>query len=163
MKKAMLYITLVLLFVLQSTVNRYIDIMHIFPNFVLVFTVCYSLKSEPLKAGILGFLAGMLTDISLGRLMGLNTLLFLYTAIAVSCYGFNYLKDNIFTSAVCVFAVTFIFETVYGLLNYVLFDTASLKEIILNVVVFEAIYNMLVSFLMYGFTGWLAREQVRSF
>ncbi len=163
MKKAVTYITLVLLFVLQSTVNNYIDIYHIFPNLILVFTICYSLKTEPFKAACLGFVAGMLTDISIGRYMGLNTLLFMYTAILVSSFGFNYLKDNIFTSALCVFVVSLIFEFVYGFLIYVLFDMATVKQVVLDVVVFEAVYNMLVSFLLYTYTGWLAREQVRSF
>ncbi len=163
MKNVLTYISLIFIFILQSTIGKYIDIMHIFPNVILVFIICYGLKTEPLKATCLACIGGLIMDMSLARTVGMNSLLCMYTGLAVSYFGFNYLKDNIITTAFCVLFVSFIYETVYGFLNLVIFGHAPFGTIIVKIVAVEAVYNMAVSFIIYWLADWLSEEQMRSF
>lgn len=162
MKRIFCYIVLFILFVVQSTLNKYIDIMHIFPNLILVYVICCSLKNEPVWSAVLGGCAGLLMDLSLSRNIGMNTIMLMYTAIVLSYFGFSYLKDNIFISALCALLISFIYEGLYGFLSLVIFGHSNIGQVAV-ISLLEAIYNGFISFLIYPLAGWLSREQIRSF
>lgn len=162
MKNVLTYATLLLLIVLQSTILNGIEILHIMPNIILVFVVCYSMYAEPVKAVILSIVAGLVTDILQSHHVGLTALMLMFISLALSVICSDYIRSNLFTAVISVIASTLVFECVYGILVYVLFNKMTIGYM-LKVVMLETVYNVVVSFALLWWAKYLAEDEIRSF
>lgn len=162
MKNILTYVTLLLVIVLQSTILNGIELLHITPNIVLVFVVCYSMYAEPVKAVILAIVAGLVTDILQVHHVGLTALMFMFISVTLSVICSDYIRSNLFTVMVAVVASTLVFESLYGILVYVLFNKMTLGYM-LKVVAFETLYNVIESLVIMWWAKYLAEDEIRSF
>ena len=162
MKNILTYVTLLLLIVLQSTILNGIEVLHIMPNIILVFVVCYSMYAEPVKAVIVSIVAGLVTDILQSHHVGLTALMLMFISLALSVMCSDYIRSNLFTVVIAVIASTLIFESVYGILVYVLFNKMTLGYM-MKVVLLETVYNVVVSFVLSWWAKYLAEDEIRSF
>jgi len=162
MKNILTYVTLLLVVVLQSTILNGIELLHITPNIVLVFVVCYSMYAEPVKAVILAIVAGLVTDILQVHHVGLTALMFMFISVTLSVICSDYIRSNLFTVMVAVVASTLVFESLYGILVYVLFNKMTLGYM-LKVVAFETLYNVIASLVIMWWAKYLAEDEIRSF
>lgn len=162
MKNILTYVTLLLVIVLQSTILNGIELLHITPNIVLVFVVCYSMYAEPVKAVILAIVAGLVTDILQVHHVGFTALMFMFISVTLSVICSDYIRSNLFTVMVAVVASTLVFESLYGILVYVLFNKMTLGYM-LKVVAFETLYNVIASLVIMWWAKYLAEDEIRSF
>lgn len=162
MKNILTYVTLLFVVVLQSTILNGIEFLHITPNIVLVFVVCYSMYAEPVKAVILAIVAGLVADILQVHHVGLTALLFMFISIALSVICSDYIRSNMFTVMVAIVASTIVFEYLYGILVYVLFNKMPLGYMI-KIVLIETLYNVITSLVFMWWTKYLAEDEIRSF
>lgn len=162
MKNILTYVTLLLVIVLQSTILNGIELLHITPNIVLVFVVCYSMYAEPVKSVILAIVAGLVTDILQVHHVGLTALMFMFISVTLSVICSDYIRSNLFTVMVAVVASTLVFESLYGILVYVLFNKMTLGYM-LKVVAFETLYNVIASLVIMWWAKYLAEDEIRSF
>ena len=72
------YLTLIVLFILQTTLSRYIDIFGIAPNLIFVYVLCYAIYNFPVRSAVLCAVAGLIVDLYSRSYVGLNALLFMY-------------------------------------------------------------------------------------
>ena len=61
------YLTLAVLFIVQTTLSRYIDIFGIAPNLIFVYVLCYSIYNFPVRSAVLCAVAGFITDLYSGQ------------------------------------------------------------------------------------------------
>lgn len=162
MKNLFTYITLLLVIVFQTTVFRYLEVLHIIPNLVLVYVVCYSMYAEPTKATILAVVSGLLTDIIQTRHIGFTALIMLFVALVYAIVSSDYIKSNIITVVAGTFIATFIYECLYACVLYVMFDKLSIGYM-LYVILLEGIYNMVMAFPMMFVSKYFAEDEIRSF
>lgn len=162
MKNVLTYATLLLLIVLQSTILNGIEVLHIMPNIILVFVVCYSMYAEPVKAVIVSVVAGLVTDILQSHHVGLTALMLMFISLALSVICSDYIRSNLITVVISVIASTLVFECIYGILVYILFDKMTFGYM-LKVVLLETVYNVVVSFALLWWAKYLAEDEIRSF
>ncbi len=122
MKNIFTYLTLIILLVLQTTIFRHLEVLHIIPNLVLVFVVCYSMYAEPAKATVFAVVAGFVTDIIQTRHLGFSALIMMFIALLYAIVSSDYIKSNIVTVVLGTFVATFIYEGLYASVLYVTFD-----------------------------------------
>lgn len=162
MKNVLTYLVLLIVFVLQSTVCRYIEILHTIPNLLLVFVVCYSMHAEPLKATVLATITGLLIDLYGAKHLGLNAIMMMYLGLALSCISSDFIRTNFFTVLVAVVISTFLYEGIYAFLVYFIFSKISVG-VLFTVVSYETVYNLVVACGMMWLCRYLAYDEVRSF
>ena len=162
MKNVLTYATLLLLIVLQSTILNGIEVLHIMPNIILVFVVCYSMYAEPVKAVIVSVVAGLAADILQSHHVGLTALMLMFISLALSVICSDYIRSNLITVVISVIASTLVFECIYGILVYILFDKMTFGYM-LKVVLLETVYNVVVSFALLWWAKYLAEDEIRSF
>lgn len=162
MKNILTYVTLILVFVLQSTICRHIEILHTIPNLMLVFVVCYCMHAEPVKATILSGIAGLIMDVFVAKHLGLNTLMMMYLGLALSYISSDYIRTNFFTVIILTALSTLLYEGVYGFLVYFIFNKVT-TSVLLSVISLEAVYNTVVACGFVWLGRYLAYDEVRSF
>ena len=162
MKNVFTYLSLIAVFVLQSTICRQIEILHTIPNLLLVFVVCYCMYAEPIKATILSGVAGVLMDIFIARHLGMNAIMMMYLGLALSYVSSDYIRTNFFTVIICVCLSTFLYEGAFSFLTYFIFDKVNGRTMFIKIL-YEAIYNVVCSCALVWLCRYLAYDEVRSF
>lgn len=162
MKKILTYITLILVFVLQSTLCRYIEILHTIPNLLLVFVVCYCMHAEPVKATVLAGVAGLIMDVSISKHLGVNTLMMMYLGLLLSYISADYIRTNFLTVLVLTALSTLLYEGIYGFLLYFMFGKVS-ASVMFTIISLEAVYNTIIACIFAWLGRYLAYDEVRSF
>ena len=162
MKKIVTYIFLIILLVLQSSLCKNIEVLHIMPNLILVFVVCYSMYSEPVMATILGIVSGILMDVFQAQNMGFNSIVIMYIALSLSCMTSGYIRSNIWTVIVFVALSTIVYEGLYTFLTLFLFGRMSIFQLFADILI-ESVYNIVIAIPLSFFAKYLGEDEVRSF
>ena len=136
--------------ILQTTLFDYIKIFNVKPNILLVFTVSFAIMNGNVNGAVAGFFSGMVFDLMTGSILGLNTLLSMYTGLVCGNVNKRFYRDNIVVVMIMTFISTFLYSTIF----YILTRSAGPVKInilhaIRHVVIPESIYNSFMSIFMY--------------
>ena len=144
--------------ILQTTLfNRYIDPFGVAPNFVLLVVVAASYQLTEESAMILGFSAGLLTDLLGNTLLGVWALV-----LTVAGYTTVRIRPRVEGSAALalasVFGLTIAGEMLYAVLGtlfgqQVFSDVNALKKVLL-----AAVYNVILAAAVLPLTARLLRR-----
>ena len=116
MKKIITYLVFILLlFLLQSSFFCYLKLADVVPNLLIIFTVSVALMDGRTEGCIVGFLCGLLMDISYGDLPGLYALGYLLTGYFAGFFNRIYYREDI-TLPILIIAGGDIF---YGLYMFI--------------------------------------------
>ncbi len=157
------YLTLILLFVIQTTIGRHIEICGISPNIVFVFAVCYSMYNFPVRSAVLCAAAGFLTDCFDMQLMGFNALIYMYIGLAVSVFGSSLMKKSLWAVAAGVIIVSAFSQSINLILFYVLKGYAPFWYGFFRIVIPTTLYDGLFALIISSWARWLSEEQIRGF
>ncbi len=140
-------IWLLLLTVLQSTVAREIDLWGIAPNFILCFVVLAGYSRGKIQGAIVGGIFGLVYDILIGRMIGVNSLCYFYIGFASGVFSERFFSGGKRLASV----LTTIVATIFSALVYYFARLAVHGDIGFFTAVFrigfpEAIYNGVMSF-----------------
>jgi rod shape-determining protein MreD len=163
MKYLWSYLTLLILFVVQTTLGRYISIFSIAPNLVLVFAMCYAMYNFPVRSAVLCALSGLLIDLYGHGIVGINALLYMYLGLAVSFFASSLLKKNIWAVALGVAVVSLLYHTAYFVIIYFEQVKVSFIYAFLRIIIPTTVYDGLVSLVIFLWARWLSEEQIRGF
>ena len=155
------YLTLAVLFIVQTTLSCYIDIYGIAPNLIFVFIVCYSIYNFPVRSGFLCVIAGIIVDLYSRKYVGLNALLYMYIGIAISNFASTLIKKNVWTSAVGVLVVSLVYHTIILVVDYVIPSYSSFLYPLLRYAVPTAVYDAAISFVIALWARRLSIDEIR--
>ena len=162
MKNFFAYLTIIIFAALQSTVIRSVEVWDTIPNLILVFAVCYSMYAEPVKATTLSLVCGLVYDLMSAHHLGLGALLLMGLGLLLSVLSSDYIHSNAVTVLIGVVLATFLFECVYTLIIYFMFDKIS-ASYMFAIVAKEAVYNLVAAAVVMWWSKYLAEYEVRSF
>lgn len=153
-------LTLIAVFILQSGVCPYIEILGIAPNIVLATVIIMALSSDFVEAGIYGGCAGVVMDICWGRVFGFHTLSFLYLALAVRFFLEMTYKNTPTVTAGITFVITLVYEMIYYFFSYVIWGEGVFLYALLRIMIPTAAYTAAVQFLLYRPVIWASRVKL---
>ncbi len=147
-----------LLTVLQTTVLHAAKIFGVIPNLLLSAVVCYSLTKGDYKAIVFGIGCGLIMDFFGGRTVGMNTLLCLYVSlVCVLLYG-GLFNNNAFVAMLFVLLLSIPYEFLIYFFSLFIWGKTDIVYALLHKILPCAVYNALITFLVYPFTRALAVE-----
>lgn len=144
--------------ILQTTVfNRYVDPFGVAPDFVLLVVVAASYQMSEEAAMILGFSAGLLTDLLGNTLLGVWALVL--TVAGYTTVRIRYrVEGNTLLALASVFGLTVAGELLYAVLGtlfgqQVFSDVNAFKKVVL-----AAVYNLILAAAILPLTARLLRR-----
>lgn len=143
-------LTVILNFILQSTIFKHIEVFGISPNTAIIIIVSFSILRYEIEGAIIGFFAGLLQDIFFGNVIGLNALL--YMLIGYVCgkpYKIFY-KENYLLPIFLVFGSTIIYNLSYYILNFFFRGRLDSLYYIKTIIIPETIYNIIICLPIYA-------------
>lgn len=156
MKKIIyLFLITLLLFILDNTLVTFVAINHIYPSILLVFIISYAIINGSLEGMMLGILAGAFQDLYFSKWIGINMLSNMVICLLAAEIGKSIFKDKSIVPIVSTFFLSFIKGLfVLGVLFLLRVKTAGI-----TVVLYKALYDMVISVLLYRFVFKLSETK----
>ena len=144
---------------LQSTFFNQFSIKGSIPDLVLIFVVDQSLCAGPIKGTILRMLCGLLEDLYVGRLIGVNVLTKGLIGYIMGKAQGNVFKENLLVGIMAVLVGTLINSLAVAVLLVI--NGRMLGIEVIYSILYQAFYNLLLAgpiYLWYYYStynGWL--------
>ncbi|AOT72753.1 rod shape-determining protein MreD [Geosporobacter ferrireducens] len=136
-------------FLLQSTLLQHFRVFGILPNTALILVVHFSILWGKNRGALIGFFAGLLQDIFLGNVFGVNALIYMLLGYNIGMLEKAIFKDNPLTPVLFTVLSTAIYHLFLFSLMYIYQIRTDFLPLLRNVILIEAVYNGLLSPFIY--------------
>ena len=144
---------------MQSTLFQYIEILGVRPNTALIIIVSYSILRGDVEGAILGFFAGLLTDIYFNSYIGMYALMCMLIGYFCGKPFRNFFRENFFLPLSLVAVGSLLYQFIIYMVNFLFRAELNLpfyfKTIILPGAVYTLILTVPVYSLLYGINNKL--------
>ncbi len=148
-RATLILLTFIISLILQTTILPLLKIEGVMPDLILVLVVFTALFSSAFTGGAVGFTAGLLQDLLIGRYVGLCAYSGLLVGWLVGELESRFYKENPLVPVILVLMATLVSELVYylgrGLCGSFPFSFSYAGRNML----LEAVYNMVLSVILY--------------
>lgn len=155
MKKILIMAAIILInFILQTSLNSFLDIFGVIPNISLILIVIFSIMTNGVIGGILGLFTGILYDIMFYEVFGIFTLIYFIIGALSGYFSEEINKENYSMYCTIVFIATIVinfsmyvisFFLNYNIVKPYIFFGKNILEIILNTVSTILIMKLIVN------------------
>ncbi|WP_296647210.1 rod shape-determining protein MreD [Romboutsia sp. 13368] len=150
MKKVLLCLLGILLVIVEMSITNYIDIFDVSFNLIIIYITIISLYLDKTEASIIGAIIGIVKDIAVGGIFGVNALI-LFTV----GYGISLLKNEIYKeSNITIFALVFITSLFNSVVNMVtvmaVYNTYGILKLLMRGILILPLINSTLSILLYN-------------
>lgn len=149
MKKVLLCLFGILLVMVENSITNYLDILSISFNIVIIYMTIIALYLDELEVGIIGAIVGLVKDITVCGIFGVNGLV-----LFIIAYSISHLRDKIYKeSSMTIFVLVLITSLFDSLVNIAtvsqVFNTNTIAILALKGIIVIPIANSLLSILLY--------------
>ena len=149
MKRFLLCLIGLVLVIVENSITNYIDIYGVSFNLVLVYCTIISLYLDELEAGIIGAIIGIIKDITVGGIFGINSLVLFVVSYGISTLREKIYKDSYITIGTLVL-ITSIFDSMVNITATTLvYNSYSILTMVLKGIVIIPIINSILSMIIY--------------
>ncbi len=160
MRLIIISLIIILNLILQSTVFQWFEIYGVVPNTALILVISFSIYLGKNKGATLGFFVGLLQDIILGRIIGLNAFMFMIIGYVVGLMDQKIFKENLLIPFILTAVGTLFYETINLLLIFLLGYKIELFDIIKKMLFIEVLYNSIFSPFIYFYVSKLLKSKI---
>ena len=149
MKRFLLCLIGILLVTVESSITNYIDIYGVSFSLVLVYCTIISLYLDELEAGIIGSIIGLIKDITVGGIFGINSLVLFAVSYGISTLREKIYKESYITIGTLVL-ITSIFDSMVNITATTLvYNSYGILTMVLKGIVIIPIINSILSLIIY--------------
>ena len=150
MKKVLLCFLGILLVIVEISITNYIDIFNVSFNLLTIYITIISLYLDETDVSIIGAIIGLVKDMTVGGILGVNALI-LFTV----GYGISFLKNKIYKeSNITIFALVFITSLLDSMVNIVtvipVYNTYGILNLVIKGILTIPLINSTLSVLLYN-------------
>ncbi len=143
------FITIIISFILQTTVFRYMDFGGIVPNLLIILTSAFAFMRGD-KCGVwVGFFCGILVDVFFGTYLGFYALIYMYLGFIIGKFNKIFYPENILLPLILIVSSDFLFGFICYVLLFMFRNKYDLGYYMINVIVPEVVYTSLVAIFLY--------------
>lgn len=143
MKFFLHYFIFIILFILQTTLSRYISFFGVFPNLVFVYVICLCLIFSDVKSVILSTVAGLAIDLYGGIVIGFNALFYMYFSLATVFFGNNFFRGRRAVTLLYTALSIFIYEIIYYVLFFAIWNRGGSFNNVTYIIFMEMLCNVI--------------------
>ena len=155
MKRILTVVLLCILFlILDNTLMPLLKIKGAYPSLIFTFALCYSIVSSPKDAVIIGVFTGALQDVYLFNGFGINMLSNMLMCVVAAKIGKSIFIEKSFLPIVSSFVLSLLKGLIVFSILFLIKQYTHMESIL-----YQGIYNLVVSIFMYRFTYKLSRKE----
>lgn len=137
-------------YILMSTVFQIVRINDALPNLCIILSIVFATLYSEKEAYVFAMVYGIMQDVFLGKVLGVNLLLYLIIVYVVSRAESILFKGNYLTPVFLVFMATGFYHI--GVYFFMFFLQSTIPfEMMLPKIITEIIYNSIIGVFVYAF------------
>jgi rod shape-determining protein MreD len=143
------FITFIIIYILQANLFSNLQIAGVVPNLFVIFILWIGLFANATSALIFGIIMGLSLDLIYGKVIGITAIMLCIIGYLGAYFDKNFSKESKLKIIFMVIGATIIYELGYYALTGLIigFDFEWLN--FTRIVIFEVIYNVLITILLY--------------
>jgi len=141
---------LIVNFSLQSTLFQYIEILGVRPNTALIIIVSYSILRGDVEGAILGFFAGLLTDIYFNSYIGLYALMCMLIGYLCGKPFKNFFRENFFLPLSMVAVSSLLYQFIIYIVNFLFKAELDLPYYFRMIILPGSVYTLILTVPIYS-------------
>lgn len=150
MNQLLIAVTLVFNLILQTTILQHFRIFGIIPNTTLILLVVFAILFGRKKGAGIGLIAGLLQDILIGKILGVNALVYMLIGLGIGSFENKIFKDHAVTPIFFTLLATLSYHLMHYLIMYTVNDRVDIILLFTKVIAIEAVYNSVIAGFAYG-------------
>ncbi|WP_026528915.1 rod shape-determining protein MreD [Butyrivibrio sp. VCD2006] len=142
-------LSILISFILQTTVFRVLDFSGIVPNLMIILTSSYAFMRGDKSGMIIGMVCGLLVDIFFGTYLGFYALIYMYIGFIIGKFNKIFFPENILLPLALIVSSDFLFGFVCYVLLFMFRNKFNIAYYTINVILPEAVYTALAAVFIY--------------
>lgn len=144
MKRLYLILIVFINLILQITLYNFVKINNVVPNIALILVVLFSLTTNEYMGGFIGLFTGLLYDILIMDIIGINTLIYFVVGVSLGHFSEEINKENksLFVLITAIASVFYHFTTV--LIMFFLRMNINNMFLIIDKIIIQIVLNSLL-------------------
>lgn len=157
------FITFIIIYLLQANLFSNLQIAGVMPNLFIILILWIGLFTNTTQAIIFGIIMGLSLDFIYGKVIGITAVMLCIIGYLGAYFDKNFSKESKMKIVIMVIGATIIYELGYYSLSGLIigFDFEWLN--FMRIVIFEVIYNVLITILLYPLIQTLGYKADRVF
>ncbi|MBE5845367.1 MAG: rod shape-determining protein MreD [Butyrivibrio sp.] len=143
------FVTIIISFIMQTTVFRYVDFGGIVPNLLIILTSAFAFMRGDKSGMWVGFFCGFLVDIFFGTYLGFYALIYMYLGFVIGKFNKIFYPENILLPLLLIVSSDFLFGFICYVLLFMFRNKYDLGYYMMNVIIPEVVYTSLVAVFLY--------------
>lgn len=148
-KYGFIFFLSVIISILQQALFSRIVIFNCSFDAVFVFLICFALLNSDIESIVCALFCGLIRDSFFPSVFGINSILFIVTVYIITQINRRVYRDSILIPISLAFVFTFFKGLVYFAYLYIASIRFDFINKLTNVMLYEAIYNAIVSIFIY--------------
>lgn len=148
-RKFTAFVIIIVCFLLETTVFRYLTIASVTPNLLIVVTSSFGFMRGKKEGMFVGFLSGILIDFFWGTALGFNMLLYAVIGYLNGSFRRLFYDDDIKLPIALIGASEVIYGLVTYICNYMLKGDFSFGDYLGHIILPELVYTILITLVLY--------------
>ncbi len=145
----LIFLTIILNLVLQSTILPYFEIIGKVPNTGLIIVVIIALAKGRYYGGLFGMLIGLLQDMLFSTTIGVNAIIYFFAGYLIGYVEDTFARDSVINIIIFTALATIYYNIFYSLQMYFLNRPVTFIYAVESVFSFEVVYNCILAVLLY--------------
>lgn len=151
-------VIMILTFIFETTLARYIAIFGISPDITILIIVSFAILRYELEGALIGFFAGLLIDLFSGSTLGINALLYLIIGYFSGKPFKEFYAENYFFPLLLVGIATFFYNFAYYVIHFLLRARLDFFHYFFAIMLPSTLYTMALSVPFYIFIYLINRK-----
>ncbi len=148
-RKIVIACMVLICFVLQSTLMKWIALGNVAPNLLIIITAAYGFMRGKKSGLLVGFFCGLLTDIFFGEVIGFYALIYMYIGYGNGFFNRIFFKEDIKLPLFLIALSDLFYGFVVYVLLFLLRGRFAFGYYMTNVILPEMIYTIVLTFVVY--------------
>ncbi len=144
-----------LLFIVQTSIFSHLELAGVVPNLLLAFTALVGFMRGRKEGMLVGLFAGFILDSFSSQLFGIYAFTFLFLGFLNGFLRKLFFGDDIKLPVLFVGFTDLVYGFVVYLVSFALRGRTDFKFYFMNIMLPEAVYTVLVSFVLYFILNWI--------
>lgn len=151
LRKILTAFSIIIVYVLHTTLAPTLAMANIVPNFTVVYVCCNALLRGKREGMVVGFFSGLLLDLFYGynEIVGINALCYLLIGYIVGIFKDIYFMDDINIPMIMVAISDFSYNFVFYIFTFLMRNKLNLSYYLKKIIIPEMIYSVIICFLVY--------------
>ncbi len=142
-------LTIFIIYFLQANFFTWFNISGVMPNLFVIYILFIGLFANKKLGIVYGAITGLILDVIVGEIVGINTVLLAIVGYIASVFDKNFAKDNRMIIIVMSIVSTVFFECVSYVVTYMIFDLNVEVVKFIEILLIELLFNTLIIIIIY--------------